>query len=365
MVEKYSGNRRDRAKLISERRDDDTQKRMASEHKTRERDGSGPGLFRRLRSNRWTGFVVNVTPSAFWLLVFFLVPLAVMFYYSFGQRGAFGEVLIAPEYLGLHQYRLFFIPDDASVLEAAWFTVAWMLETLVPFDVQLAAGEPTPYVQLTLKSIGFGLLATLVSFVIGYPVAYFVGRVAPEEYQDLLLVLIILPFWASFLVRIYAIQILLSGNSVLTNALGFLPWFAAGESLMNSRLAVMIGLVYIWIPFMILPVYASIEEIDFTLREAAMDLGATRLQAFRHVVFPLSMPGVVAGSLLVFIPSTGAYVIPDLLGGTDSRMIGNFIASQFGAAGNWPLGAAGSFTLMGIMLLAIAAYQKYGSADIA
>ncbi|WP_458189873.1 ABC transporter permease [Haladaptatus sp. NG-WS-4] len=288
-----------------------------------------------------------------------------MFYYSFGQRGAFGEVLIAPKFLGLQQYRLFFIPDDATILEAAWFTIAWVIEAIVPFAIDLAAGEPTPYVQLTLKSIGFGVVATLVSFVIGYPVAYYVGRIAPEEYQDLLLVLIILPFWASFLVRIYAIQILLSGNSILTNGLGILPFFGAGQSLMNTRFAVMVGLVYIWIPFMILPVYASIEEIDFTLQEAAMDLGANRFQAFRRVVFPLSMPGVIAGSLLVFIPSTGAYVIPDLLGGTDSQMIGNFIAEQFGAAGNWPLGAAASFTLMGIMLLAIALYQRYGSADIA
>ncbi|MFC4550273.1 MULTISPECIES: ABC transporter permease [Halorussus] len=338
---------------------------MASEHNTRERGEPRSALLGRIRRNRWTGLLVNVTPSAVWLFLFFLVPLAVMFYYSFGQRGAFGEVLVAPEYLGLQQYRLFFVPDDASVFEAIWFTVAWVVEAVLPFGIELAAGEPTPYVQLTLKSIGFGLVATLVAFVVGYPVAYYVGRVAPEEYQDLLLVLIILPFWASFLVRIYAIQILLSGNSVLTNALGFLPWFQAGQSLMNSRFAVLVGLVYIWIPFMILPVYASIEEIDFTLREAAMDLGATRFQAFRRVVFPLSMPGVVAGSLLVFIPSTGAYVIPDLLGGTDSQMIGNFIANQFGAAGNWPLGAAGSFTLMGIMLLAIAIYQRYGSADLA
>ena len=339
---------------------------MASEHTTREREGqSGSSLFRRLRQNRWTGLALNAGPSGLWLLVFFLAPLAVMFYYSFGQRGAFGEVLIAPEYLGLQQYRLFFVPDDASVFQAVWWTVAWVVEALVPGSFQLAAGEPTPYVQLTIKSIGFGALATVISFVVGYPMAYFVGRVAPEEYQDLLLVLIILPFWASFLVRIYAIQILLSGNSILTNMLGFLPWFAAGDSLMNSRFAVMVGLVYIWIPFMILPVYASIEEIDFTLREAAMDLGATQFQAFRRVVFPLSMPGVVAGSLLVFIPSTGAYVIPGLLGGPNSQMIGNFIANQFGAAGNWPLGAAGSFTLMGIMLLAIAVYQRYGSADIA
>jgi ABC-type spermidine/putrescine transport system permease subunit I len=354
-----------RTKLILFGRDDVTCIHMASETPTRDQEvKTQSGLLRQLRRNRWTGLVVNILPSTFWLIVFFLIPLAVMFYYSFGQRGAFGEVLIGPDYLGLQQYSLFFIPDGASIMDAVWYTIAWVINAIVPFNIHLASGEPTPYVQLTLKSIGFGVVATVISFIIGYPVAYYVGRLAPEKYQDLLLVLIILPFWASFLVRIYAIQILLSGNSVLTNTLGLLPFVAPGQSLMNSRFAVMVGLVYIWIPFMILPVYASLEEIDFTLREAAMDLGANRLQAFRRVVFPLSMPGVVAGSLLVFIPSTGAYVIPDLLGGTDSQMIGNFIAEQFGAAGNWPLGAAGSFTLMGIMLVAIAIYQRYGSADL-
>ncbi|SFG48595.1 spermidine/putrescine transport system permease protein [Halopelagius inordinatus] len=317
-------------------------------------------LFGRLRQNRWTGLIVNLAPSGFWLGVFFLAPLAVMFFYSFGQRGAFGEVLLGQEYLGLQQYRTFFVPGDATVPEAAWFTVAWLVETLVPFELSLAAQQPTPFVRLMFKSIGYGVVATLVSFLLGYPMAYYIGRLAPKEYQNLLVVLVIVPFWASFLVRIYAIQLLLASNSVLTTALGVLPFYEAGTPLMNSRFAVLLGLVYIWVPFMILPVYSSIEEVDFELQEAAMDLGADRFEAFYHVVFPLSKPGVAAGSILVFIPSAGAYVIPELLGGTDSQMIGNFIADQFGQAGNWPLGAAGAFVLMGVMLLSIAAYQRSG-----
>jgi spermidine/putrescine transport system permease protein len=337
---------------------------MASEHKVRDRETeSGPSLRQRVRRSRWTGLAVNVTPSASWLFVFFLVPLGVMLYYSFGERGAFGEVLLGAEYLGLQQYRLFFVPQDATVLEAVWYTLAWALEAVLPFE--LAAGEPTPYVQLTVKSIGYGLMATAISLAIGYPTAYYIGHVAPERYQNLLLVLVILPFWASYLVRVYAIQILLAGNSIVTNALGILPFFAPGQSLMNSQFAVLTGLTYIWIPFMILPVYASIEQIDFSLQEAAMDLGADRFEAFYRVILPLSAPGVVAGSILVFIPSAGAYVIPELLGGPSSKMIGNFIANQFGAAGNWPLGAAASFILMGIMLAAIAVYQRYGGADLA
>ncbi|WP_265108358.1 ABC transporter permease [Halosolutus halophilus] len=308
---------------------------------------------------------MNVTPSLFWLTVFFLIPLGVMFYYSFGERGAFGEVLLGAEHLGLQQYRLFVVPSDASVLQAIWWTIAWIVDGLVPIELGLAAGEPTPYVQLTIKSIAYGLLSTAVSLAIGYPTAYYIGHVAPSRYQSVLLVLVILPFWASYLVRVYAIQILLARNSILTNALGILPFYETGQSLMNTQFAVIVGLTYIWIPFMILPVYASIEQIDFTLQEAAMDLGADRFEAFRRVIFPLSMPGVIAGSILVFIPTTGAYVIPELLGGTRSQMIGNFIANQFGSAGNWPLGAAASFVLMGVMLAAIGIYQRYGDGDLA
>ena len=317
-------------------------------------------LVQRIRRNQWTGAVVNLAPSAFWLGVFFIAPLAVMFFFSFGERGAFGEVLLAAENLGLQQYRRFFVPENASMLGALWATTAWMIETVTPGIETLSATRPTPYVRLLLKSIGYGILATIVSFVVGYPIAYYIGHIAPKKYQNLLVVLVILPFWASFLVRIYAIQLLLSANSVLMGALAVLPFVEQGVSLMYSQFAVLLGLVYIWIPFMILPVYSSIEEIDFTLQEAAMDLGADRFEAFYHVIFPQSKPGVMAGSVLVFIPSAGAYVIPELLGGTDSQMIGNFIASQFGSAGNWPLGAAGAFVLMGVMLLSIAAYQRGG-----
>ena len=322
-------------------------------------------LGQRIRRSDWLGPVVNLLPSVLWLLVFFLVPLAVMFYYSFGETGTFGQVLVAPEFLGLQQYIQFFVPEESAVA-AIWYTIAWILEGLLPFNIQLAATDPTPYVQLTIKSIGYGIVATVVSLLIGYPAAYYIGRVAPEEYRELLLILVILPFWASFLVRIYAIQLLLSRGSFLMEGLSLLPFVEPGLRLMNTQFAVMLGLVYIWIPFMILPVYTSIEEIDFTLQEAAMDLGADRASAFRRVIFPLSMPGVVAGSILVFIPSAGSYVIPELLGGPDSQMVGNFIANQFGSAMNWPLGAAGSFILMAVMLGAIGIYMQFGgSGDLA
>lgn len=316
----------------------------------------------RLRRHRYFG-LLDVLPSAFWLVVFFLIPLGVMFYYSFGQRGAFGEVLVGVRYLGLQQYAQFFVSEGATLPEALWYSLAWILEAVLPGDTQFAATDPTPYVQLTIRSIWLGLVATVVSFLMGYPVAYYLARSAPAEYRTLLIALVVLPYWASYLVRVYAIRLLLAKNGVVPSLLGALPFVSEPPSLLFTSFSVQFGLVYIWLPFMILPIYASIEDIDWSLHEAAMDLGADRLDAFRKVTLPLSMPGVVAGSILVFIPSVGAYVIPELLGSPNTATIGEFIAAQFGAAGNWPLGAAGAFVLTGIMLVAIRAYQRYGGGE--
>lgn len=321
-------------------------------------------LWRRVRHHRYAGLVVNLAPAGFWLAVFFVVPLAVMFYFSFGERGAFGQVLIGIEHLGLQQYATFFLPEDAGVLEAAWVTVAWLVEWITPFDLQLTARRPTPYVQLTIRSIWFGLATTGIAFLMGYPMAYFIARAAPERYRNLLIVLIVLPYWASYLVRVYAIKLLLARNGILPTLLEALPFVDGQPKLLFTAFSIHFGLVYVWVPFMILPVYASIDQIDFTLHEAAMDLGADRLDAFLRVTLPLSMPGVFAGSVLVFIPSVGAFVIPELLGSPNAATIGEFIAEQFGAAGNWPLGAAAAFVLTGIMLVAIWFYQRYAGSDL-
>lgn len=337
---------------------------MASEYETSSPEiGTLRRGLRTLRRHRYTGLVVNLTPSAFWLVVFFLVPLGVMFYYSFGERGAFGEVLIGLQYLGLQQYAIFFVPEGATIPEAIWYSVAWAVEAILPGGTQLAATDPTPYVQLTFRSIWLGLVATVVSFLMGYPIAYYIARSAPPKYRNLLIALIVLPYWASYLVRVYAIRLLLARNGIVPTLLEALPFVSTQPNLLFTDFSVQFGLVYIWLPFMILPIYASIENIDWTLHEAAMDLGADRLDAFRKVTLPLSMPGVVAGSILVFIPSVGAYVIPELLGGPSSATIGQFIADQFGSAGNWPLGAAAAFVLTGIMFGAIWGYQRYGGGD--
>jgi len=340
---------------------------MAGDHETAAEPGalrkSILGTARRLRRHRLVGLVVNITPSAFWLGLFFVIPLTVMLVYSFGERGAFGVVNLGIEALGLQQYALFFIPDGATVLEATWYTVAWILEWFIPGETTLAAGDPTPYVQLTVRSINYGIITTVVCFVMGYPIAYYLAKYVSADRRNLLIVLVVLPYWASYLVRVYAIRLLLAENGLISSAVVALGLTDQPPQLLFNDFSVILGLVYIWLPFMILPVYSSIENLDFTLHEAAMDLGADRLQAFFRVTLPLSMPGVVAGSVLVFIPSVGAFVIPELLGGPSTVTIGKLIADQFGAAGNWPLGAAASFVLMIIMLASIGVYMRYAGGD--
>lgn len=331
---------------------------MATEH-----TNGGVGLFTRVRRHRYIGLVFNALPATLWLGVFFVAPLAVMLYYSFGTRGAFGTVLLDAGHLGIQQYTYFFIPEGASIPQTIWWTIGWLLGHFVPLVPNVAGGEPTPYVQLLFKSIYFGVLTTVFAFAIGYPMAYFVARKVPAGYQNILVALVVLPYWASYLVRVYAIKIILAKNGLLDNLLTTLH-IADNVSLLYSNFAVGFGLVYIYVPFMILPVYASLEQLDTTLEEAAMDLGADRWDAFRKVTFPLSLPGVIAGSFLVFIPAVGAYVIPELLGGTDTATIGEFIAAQFGAAGNWPLGAAAAFILMVIMFLGIWVYQSRTGGDL-
>lgn len=319
---------------------------------------------RDLRRHRLLGLVVNISPSALWLGVFFVIPLGVMLVYSFGERGAFGVVDLGIGALGVQQYSTFFVPDGATLLEATWYTVAWVLEWFIPGDATLASTDPTPYVQLTVRSIDYGIITTLICLLMGYPIAYYLAQYVSERRRNLMIALIVLPYWASYLVRVYAIQLLLSKNGLIPSLLVFLGMADTPPQLLYTDASVVIGLVYIWLPFMVLPVYSSIENLDFELHEAAMDLGADRVRAFLRVTLPLSMPGVVAGSVLVFIPSVGAFVIPELLGGPSTVTIGKFIADQFGAAGNWPLGAAASFVLMVIMLASIGLYQRYAGGDM-
>jgi spermidine/putrescine transport system permease protein len=202
------------------------------------------------------------------------------------------------------------------------------------------------------------LVTTVVCLLVSYPFAYYIATRGPGV-RNILLILVMIPFWSNFLVRTYAWRVILGSDGIasqISQALG-------GEEVrvLFTNSAILIGLVYGFLPFMVLPLYASIERLDWRLVEAARDLYADGFTAFRRVTLPLSMPGIVAGSILVFIPSLGAYVTPAILGGANTVLMGDYIVSQFLAARNWPFGSALSFAVMFVMLLATIFYFRAGA----
>jgi len=210
------------------------------------------------------------------------------------------------------------------------------------------------------RTIYFSALTTLFCLLLGFPVAFFISTRKSARTRQILLFLILLPFWTNFLVRTYALQTLLGREGPINTSL--LTWGVLQEPLtmLNTPFAVTLGLVYGFVPFMVLPIYAAVERLDFRFVEAAHDLGANDWGAFWRVVLPLTLPGIVAGSMLVFIPAIGAFITPDLLGGTRGLMIGNLIQSQFRGRGNIPLGSAISVVLMVIVMLGLLVYTRFG-----
>ena len=209
------------------------------------------------------------------------------------------------------------------------------------------------YYAVLLHSLNMALMATLACLLLGYPFAWFLARL-PEKVRPLLLFLLIVPFWTNSLIRIYGLKIFLSTKGYLNE---FLLWLGVIETplrIMYTPSAVIVGLVYILLPFMVMPLYSSIEKLDRPLLEAAKDLGASRLQTFIRIIIPLTMPGIIAGCLLVMLPAMGLFYVSDLMGGAKNLLIGNVIKSQFLNIRDWPFGAATSITLtlvMGLMLL--------------
>ena len=201
------------------------------------------------------------------------------------------------------------------------------------------------YVRIFVRSIYYAGFATALCVIIGYPVAYFIGRTG-ERWRNQLLTLIMIPFWTSFLIRTYAWITILSENGLLNGFLQYTRLISEPFSMLYTPGAVLIGLIYSYLPFMILPIYGSVEKLDNTLVEAAFDLGAGPVQAFRKVILPLTQPGIIAGVLLVFIPAIGMFAITDLMGGKTVPMIGNVIQNQFFQARDWPFGAALGMTLL-------------------
>ena len=199
-------------------------------------------------------------------------------------------------------------------------------------------------------------MTTVLCLLVGYPLAFFISTRRRRIVQQSALFLVILPFWTNFLIRTYAWRILLGEEGTINGVLRALGIIGEPLQLLNTQFAVLVGLVYGFLPFMALPIFASVERFNFRYVDAAQDLGANETRTFLRVVLPLTMPGVLAGCALVFIPSVGAFVTPDLLGGTKGLMIGNLINNQFGGSGNMPLGSALSIVMMAVVMLSLLVY---------
>jgi len=257
-------------------------------------------------------------PPLLYLLLFFAIPSLIMVLASFRSPGEFGGLAPLLEDgkldLNLDSYARFFT-------------------------------EPI-YAQIFLKSVWYALFTTLFCLALAYPLAALIAR-SPRRYRDLLLLLVILPFWSNFLIRIYAWMIILGPNAALAITVnGALAWFGHEPvPLLFSSFAVLICLVYVHLPFMVLPLYANLEKHDQALLDAAQDLGANGWQRFWRITFPLSLPGVYAGAALVFIPALGIFAIPDILGGPGDSLIGNIIKQQFLETRDWPFGSVLSIVL--------------------
>lgn len=213
------------------------------------------------------------------------------------------------------------------------------------------------YAQVVWNSLYMSGIATIICLIVGYPFAFMIAKFNPK-YRPLLLFLVVLPFWTNSLIRIYGMKIFLGVKGILNNTLLSLGLISEPIRILNTEVAVIIGLVYLLLPFMILPLYSSIEKLDHRLLEAAKDLGANAFQRFIHVIIPLTMPGIIAGCLLVLLPAMGMFYVADLLGGAKVLLVGNVIKSEFLISRNWPFGSAISIGLTILMALLIFVYYK-------
>ncbi len=284
------------------------------------------------RAEARRGFLVSL-PAYGYLIIFFAIPLVIVFVVSvFGRRNPRGATVYGAPTLDAYR-KIFEVAPDGShlVLEIVW------------------------------RSLWLSVVTTVVCLLLAYPLAYYIGT-RSARVRNVLLVLVMIPFWSNFLVRTYAWRVLLGRSgpvTAVTSALGL-----TDTPMIFTVNAVLIGLVYGFLPFMVLPLYAAIERMDWSLVEAARDLYASGWQAFRKVTWPLSRPGVIAGSILVFIPAFGAYVTPEILGGSKTTLLGSYIVRQFLQARDAPFGSALSFVLMSVMLGATVVYFRTGGRNL-
>ncbi len=277
-----------------------------------------------------SGRTLVIAIPMLWLLVFFLAPFFVL------GRISLAEAIIArPPFTPLFDRA----PDGSLEIIASLENFRFLFEDAL-------------YRNAYLSSIRIALVSTIFALLIGYPIAYYIAR-APEPKRSILLLMVILPFWTSFLLRVYAWMGFLRTNGVINNTLMSLGIIDAPLRLMHTDFAVYIGIVYTYLPFMILPLYANLTKLDGALLEAASDLGASPLVTFFTVTLPLSLPGVVAGSMLVFIPAIGEYVIPALLGGPDTLMIGRVLWDEFFSSRDWPVASAVAIVMLVLVVAPI------------
>ena len=284
--------------------------------------------------NLWRRFVIAA--PYLWLLIFFLLPFLYVLKISFAD-----PIVALPPFTPLF---------DLASEGGRWFHIT-------PDNYRFLLEDDLYWVSY-LKSIRIAFISTCLCLLIGYPMAYAIARAAPA-WRNLFLFLVILPFWTSFLLRVYAWMGMLSANGLINNALLSIGLIEQPLKLLYTDFAVYLGIVYSYLPFMILPLYANLERLDYSLNEAAADLGARPLAVFRDITLPLSLPGVIAGSLLVFIPALGEFVIPALLGGLDSLMIGRTLYDEFFTNRDWPLASAVAIILLLILVAPIMAFQHY------
>jgi spermidine/putrescine transport system permease protein len=260
-------------------------------------------------------FAAVFTAPALWLFLFFLVPLAVIWAYSFGRTVGLTDIAI-----------------DGT------------------FSNYARIADPV-YVEVFVKSLAYAALTTFLCLIVGFPVALAITFAGPKA-KVWLLLLIMLPFWTNLLVRTYALMAVLRTEGFINDIIGWVglgPW-----PMLHNNFAVVVGLVYVNLPFLVLPLYSALDRLDRSLLEASLDLGAGHVRTIFEVVVPLALPGILSGILITFIPAMGSYLTPDLLGGPDSQMIANVIERQFKRANDWPFGSALSFVLMYLTFVAIA-----------
>jgi spermidine/putrescine transport system permease protein len=274
------------------------------------------------------GSLITSGPGVLWLVILLLLPLLAVAVISFMTRGDYGETQLP-----------FTVENYKRLLGFGTF------------------GFDALYPIILARSLVLGLGTAIACVLAGLPLAFFIARL-PGRFKTFALTLVVIPFWTNLLIRTYAWQILLAPEGLLTRVVHAVGIGTAGEALYPGTFAVAVGMICDYLPFLVLPLYASVEKLDWSLAEAAMDLGANGPKVFRHAILPQIMPGLIAGMILVMLPATGQFVIPDLLGGAKTVMLGNAIQQQFGQSRDWPFGSAIAMVALAFVMLGLWLYAR-------